>query len=64
MGYIKITDDMLWAKQIEGDADLRERILSLPPSAAIDLEVDGIAGHWEKARTGKDGRPTEAFRDL
>jgi len=64
MGYVKIRDDLLWAKQIEGDKELRERILNLPAGATIDLEVDGIVGHWEKAKTGKDGRATEAVKPV
>lgn len=64
MGYVKISDDMLWITQIEGDPELKERILKLPPGAAIDLEVDGVVGHWEKARTGKDGRPTAAVKPI
>ena len=64
MGYVKISDDMLWIAQIEGDSELKARILKLPPGAPIDLEVDGIVGHWEKARTGKDGRPTAAVKPI
>lgn len=64
MAYVKIRDDSLWAKHIEGDNGLRERILNLPAGAAIDLEVDGIVGHWEKAKTGKDGRPTAAIKPV
>ena len=64
MGYVKIRDDLLWAKQIEGDNALKEHIASLPDGAMIDLEVDGIVGHWEKAKTGKDGRPTQAVKPV
>jgi hypothetical protein len=64
MGYVKIRDDLLWAKQIEGDNELRDRLINLPPGATIDLEVDGIVGSWEKARTGKDGRPTAAVKPV
>ena len=49
MGYVKIRDDLLWAKQIEGDNVLKLHIASLPAGAMIDLEVDGIVGHWENA---------------
>lgn len=64
MGYIKIQDDLVWAKQIEGDNALRDRILNLPPGATIDLEIDGIVGPWEKAKTGRDGRPTAAIKPV
>jgi hypothetical protein len=64
MGYVKISDDTLWAKQIEGDSILRDRILGLPAGATIDLEVDGISGHWEKMKDGKDGRVTNAVKPV
>jgi hypothetical protein len=64
MGFIKIGDDLLWAKQIQGDQDLKERIMRLPAGATIDLEIDGVVGHWEKAKTGKDGRPTAAVKPV
>ena len=64
MGYVKISDDVLWAKQIEGDNALRARIVELPAGETIDLEVDGIVGPWEKAKTGKDGRPTPAIKPV
>jgi hypothetical protein len=64
MGYVRISDDILWAKQIEGDSALRERIANLPPGDLIDLEIDGIVGHWEKAKIGKDGRPTAAIKPV
>jgi hypothetical protein len=64
MGYLKIEDDLLWAKKIEGDTELRDRIKMLPAGATIDLEIDGIVGHWEKAKVGKDGRPTAAVKPV
>jgi hypothetical protein len=64
MGYVQIRDDTLWAKHIEGDSALRDRIMKLPPGTLIDLEIDGIVGHWEKAKTGKDGRPTAAIKPV
>ena len=64
MGYLKIADDILWAKQIEGDSELRERIINLPAGNTIDLEIDGIVGPWEKARIAKDGRPTAAVKPI
>jgi len=64
MGYVKISDDILWTKNIEGDSALRDRIVALPAGAVIDLEIDGIVGPWEKARIGKDGRPTAAIKPV
>ena len=64
MPYVKIRDDSLWASHIEGDNALRERIVRLPAGASIELEVDGIVGQWEKAKIGKDGRPTSAIKPV
>jgi hypothetical protein len=64
MAQVEIRDDSLWAKHIEGDNTLRERILNLPPGEIIDLEIDGVVGHWEKAKTGKDGRKTDAIKPV
>jgi hypothetical protein len=64
MAYVKISDDTLWVKHIDGDRALRDRINDLPPGAIIDLEVDGIVGNWEKAKIGKDGRPTAAIKPV
>jgi hypothetical protein len=64
MGQIKITDNNIWAKQIEDDPALKERILNLAPGAVIELEVGGVAGRWAKANTGKDGRATPAIKPV
>ena len=64
MGQIKISDDIIWAKHIENDAALRERIANLGPGSTIDLEIGGICGTWAKASIGKDGRPTLAIKPL
>lgn len=64
MGYVRVKDDLIWASHIEGDNALRDRLLTLPAGTSIDLEVDGIVGQWEKARTGKDGRKTAAVKPV
>jgi hypothetical protein len=64
MGYVKIRDDTLWAAHIEGDPALQRRILNLMAGTPIELEVDGIVGLWEKARDGRDGRPTAAVKPV
>jgi hypothetical protein len=64
MAYIPITDDAIWAKQVEGGKALKERILSLAPGETIELEVDGIVGRWEKMRNGKDGRSTMGIKPI
>ena len=64
MGHIKISDSNIWAKHIEDDPSLKERILNLAPGAVIELEVGGVAGRWAKANTGKDGRSTDAIKPV
>lgn len=70
MAKVKIQDDAIWVKHIEGDPRLGDRIAKLPAGQIIDLEIDGIVGRWQKMRDGRDGRPTsgikpiEAMRDV
>jgi len=64
MGQIKISDSNIWAKQVEDDPPLKERILNLAPGNMIDLEVGGVAGRWAKANTGRDGRATPAIKPV
>ncbi|MFZ2068678.1 MAG: hypothetical protein WAV27_22125 [Xanthobacteraceae bacterium] len=64
MAYVEISDDSIWASQIEGAKALKERILSLSPGDLIELEIDGIVGQWEKMRNGKDGRATKGIKPV
>lgn len=70
MGKVRISDDAIWVKHIEGDAGLESRLKALAANDIIDLEIDGIVGRWQRMKDGKDGRPTfgikpiEAMRDV
>jgi hypothetical protein len=64
MAKTEINDDSIWAKNIEGDPKLRDRIKALGPGEMIDLEVDGVVGRWERMRTGSDGRPTYGIKPI
>jgi len=64
MAHLRIRDDAIWAKHIEGDDRLRSAILAMGEGRTIDLEVDGIGGSWVKMRDGKDGRPTDGLRPV
>jgi hypothetical protein len=64
MAYVQISDDTIWAKQIEGGKALKDKILSLAPGEVIELEVDGIVGRWEKMRNGRDGRATTGLKPI
>lgn len=70
MAKVKVVDDAIWIRHIEGDQRLEQRIANLPAGQVIDLEIDGVVGRWQKMRNGRDGRPTfgirpiEAMRDV
>src|ERR1700731_896635 len=64
MAYVEISDDTIWAKQIEGGKALKDKILALAPGEVIELEVDGIVGAWEKMRNGRDGRATMGLKPI
>ncbi len=64
VAFTTINDDAIWAKNIQGDAALSDRIRTLAPGQIIDLEVDGVVGRWERMRTGKDGRPTYGIKPI
>jgi len=64
MAYVEISDDAIWARQIEGGKVLKDRILSLAPGEVIELEVDRIVGRWEKMSDGRDGRPTTGIKPI
>lgn len=64
MGKVRIVDDAIWVKHIEGDRRLEQRLAQLPAGQVIDLEVDGVVGRWQKMRDGRDGRPTSGIRPI
>lgn len=64
MAKVKIRDNSIWLKHIEGDQSLRDRIEALKAGQVIDLEVAGIVGRWERMKDGQDGRPTEGIKPI
>lgn len=64
MAHVRLNDDAIWVRGIEGDATLREHLLALSPGETTELEVDGIVGTWERMRDGRDGRPTKGIRPV
>jgi hypothetical protein len=62
MSYMTLRDNALWAKHIEGDPQVVERILALPQNAPIVLLIDGTPVRFVKMRNGTDGRPTPGLR--
>jgi hypothetical protein len=64
MGKVRTHDDVIWAKNIEGDSRLRDRIRRLKAGELVDLEVNGVVGRWERMRDGRDGRPSLGIKPL
>lgn len=64
MATVKINDDAIWVKHIEGSEPLRDRIRALRAGDVVELEVDGIVGKWERMRDGRDGRPTLGIKPI
>ena len=64
MGKVKISDNSIWLKHIEGDSRLVARLDRLKSGQTIDLEVDGVVGRWERMRDGRDGRPTAGIKPI
>ncbi len=64
MALTTVSDFVIWAKHIQGDPDLAERVLALRAGEVINLAVDGVPGAWCKMDDGRDGRPTRGLRPL
>jgi hypothetical protein len=64
MAKVKVVDDAIWLRHIEGDQRLQQRIRKLHAGEVLDLEIDGVVGRWERMRDGKDGRPTLGIRPI
>lgn len=64
MATLRVNDDAIWLKNIEGDPRLQARIRAMRPGDVVDLEVDGIVGRWERMRDGRDGRPTFGIKPI
>jgi hypothetical protein len=62
MGQMVIRDHAVWAKHIEGDSLIIERVMKLPQNEAIILQIDGKPVRFLKMRDGADGRPTSGIR--
>jgi hypothetical protein len=62
MGFVRILDNSIWAKHVEEDDELADRILSLEDDAPIVLHIDGEPVLFRKMRTGKDGRAVSGIR--
>lgn len=62
MAYMTVRDNAVWAKHIEGDPRLVERILALPENAPVTLLIDAKPVGFLKMRDGADGRSTPGLR--
>lgn len=64
MAKVRINDEAIWLKHIEGDAALEKRIRAMSEGELLDLEVNGVVGRWQRMRDGRDGRPTLGIRPV
>jgi hypothetical protein len=64
MALVEISDFVLWAKHIHGDAFLQERVLALVAGEIVHLTVDGSTGTWKRMEDGKNGVPTPGLKPI
>lgn len=64
MAQTTVSDFVMWAKHIHGDASIVDRILGLEAGEVLSLSVDGSPGTWRKMANGRDGRPTPGLRPV
>tara|TARA_Y100001934_G_scaffold224938_1_gene269240 strand:+ start:74 stop:346 length:273 start_codon:yes stop_codon:yes gene_type:complete len=64
MVMVEITDVCIWTKHVHGNPALVNRLNEMPAGAMKVFAVDGLMGHWEKMKDGKDGRPTNGFKPI
>jgi hypothetical protein len=61
MQHVRLTDQVIWFKHIEGNT-LLERLKALQAEEEINLEVGGVVGRWKRMRGGADGRATDGIK--
>jgi hypothetical protein len=61
MQHVRLTDQVIWFKHIEGET-LLERLTALQAEEEIHLEVGGVVGRWKRMKSGADGRPTDGIK--
>jgi hypothetical protein len=64
MAKIEIRDVVIWTKHLRNDDGLQKLLENLPEGHEVTLKIDGRVSHWEKMRTGKDGRPTNGLKPI
>lgn len=63
MGLVRVEDVVLWIKHIDGDDELRDRLMRLPENSVVPLEVGGRRGLWLKMRDGGAAKiPTNGLK--
>lgn len=61
MQHVRLTDQVIWFKHIEGET-LLERLTALQAEEEIYLEIGGVVGRWQRMSNGSDGRPTNGLK--
>lgn len=62
MSTIKIADICLWPAHIDGNPELRERLISLADGELVVLKIGKTSGTFRKMVQGKNPRPTSGLK--
>jgi hypothetical protein len=57
-------DDAIWLKHVDAEPDLGALLYQLRAGTRLRLEIEGVAGDWEKMAEGKDTRPTQGLKPV
>ena len=63
-GYVEIRDHSIWIKHIYEGEKLQKHLLDKKQNTLLELEIDGVKGHWIKMSDGKDGRKTNGIKPV
>lgn len=57
-------DDAIWLKHVDAEPDLSALLYQLRAGTRLRLEIEGVAGEWEKMAEGRDRRPTQGLKPV
>jgi hypothetical protein len=64
MATLLNNDNAVWFKHIKADKDALALLMQLPAGTLLQLEIEGVRGHWQRMSNGKDGRPTLGLKPI
>ena len=62
MGMMRVCDNVIWAKHIEGNPSIQQHVLALQQDASLTLLIEDFPLRCVKMRDGADGRPTPGLK--